>query len=474
MARHDYSVRPEPRWEDGFFVPPSPVPMPKPAADWNLIDVLDNFRAMSRNPISGTTRVSITELDAQGKSLGISVFVATSPEAIRHIFIGNAANYGMHPVRQAILRPALRDGLVSAEGDIWRRARRALAPVFAPRNTDNFARDMQSVTEDLASTTFPEAASVEVDKAFLKLTYAVLSQTLFSGEVEESLEDALTQIDRFMSRMGQPDLFDILGLPDWLPRLSRVGTGKVLEKMRRQIRDLANSRRRRIETDEFVPQDFLTLLLTTETQDGEKLSNEQVEDQIITFIGAGHETTSRAMTWLTYLLSQDTAVRDRFEAEIDALDMSKAPETWVDHLPYAMACFNEGMRLYPPAPMISRVALEEDHFDGKTVPKGALTFINLWALHRHRQHWDRPDAFDPDRFMGARGEAIGRFAFLPFGVGHRVCIGQRFALQEAAVMMAVIFRRYRFEWIEGEPHPWPLMRITTRPEKPLCMQIVRR
>jgi hypothetical protein len=88
MARHDYSVRPEPRWEDGFFVPPSPVPMPKPAADWNLIDVLDNFRAMSRNPISGTTQVSITELDAQGKSLGISVFVATSPEAIRHIFIG--------------------------------------------------------------------------------------------------------------------------------------------------------------------------------------------------------------------------------------------------------------------------------------------------------------------------------------------------------------------------------------------------
>jgi cytochrome P450 len=191
----------------------------------------------------------------------------------------------------------------------------------------------------------------------------------------------------------------------------------------------------------------------------------------MTFIGAGHETTSRALTWLSYLLSQDTKTRDRVEAEIDALDMSKPTDQWIDDIPFAMACFNEGMRLYPPAPLISRIAIEDDEIDGKNVPKGATAFINLWALHRHHNHWNRPDAFDPDRFMGDRGKAIGRFDFLPFGVGHRVCIGQRFALQEAAIIMTVLFKKIRLHWMDGEAHPWPLMRITTRPEKPLKMRV---
>jgi len=151
--------------------------------------------------------------------------------------------------------------------------------------------------------------------------------------------------------------------------------------------------------------------------------------------------------------------------------MSQDAENWIEHIPFAMACFNEAMRLYPPAPLISRVAVEEDVIEGQVVPKGATTFINLWALHRHRLHWDRPDVFDPDRFMGERGANIGRFDFLPFGVGHRVCIGQRFALQEAAVIMAVLFRKIRLHWIKDEPHPWPLMRITTRPEEPLKMRV---
>jgi cytochrome P450 len=128
------------------------------------------------------------------------------------------------------------------------------------------------------------------------------------------------------------------------------------------------------------------------------------------------------------------------------------------------------MRLYPPAPLISRQAIDTDEVDGKTISKDCGVLINLWALHRHRRHWENPDAFDPDRFMDTRGETIGRFDFLPFGLGHRVCIGKRFALQEAAVMIAILFRKIRLNWVKGEPHPWPMMRITTRPEESLKMR----
>lgn len=471
MARHDYKFRPNPKWEDGFFVPPSPVPMPKHPDDWSKIDAIDSILAMSRNPILATTKYSMTEYDAHAASFGQVIVIPTSPEAIRHIFIENAGKYSMHPVRQALLKPALNEGLLTAEGDRWKQAKRALSPIFTPRHIGNFPEPMRRVTEKNFSQIFPDGEIIEADEAFLRIAYAVLSETLFSGEIDEKIEDSLPDIAAFMKTLGKPDPLDILLAPKWIPRLTKIGWKKPVKRMRANIRELAVNRRNRIKKDETVPEDFLTLLLTTETESGETLSDEQVEDQILTFIGAGHETTSRALTWLSYLLSQDTESRQRVENEIDALDTTLPAKEWTDHMPFTMACFNEGMRLYPPAPFISRMATEADRFKDIDIPKGTTALVNLWALHRHNKHWEHPDAFDPDRFMGARADKIGRFNFLPFGVGHRICIGQRFARQEAAVMMAVLFKKIRLHWVEGESHPWPLMLITTRPQEPLKLRV---
>lgn len=474
MARHDYKFRPEPKWEEGYFIPPAPIPMPKPLDDWTRLDVIDSVFAMSRNPIIATSKVSMTQDDAHATTLGQTVLVVTSTKAIRHVFIENAENYGMHPVRQSILKPALKDGLIAAEGEVWRQARRALSPIFTPRHIGEFPDPMRRTTHAMLADVFPDGAIVEADEAFLKLAYGVLSETLFSGEIDGNIDDALRDIAVFMNALGKPDPLDLLEAPKWLPRLTKLRGRNAIKRMRTQVRELSDNRRERIETGADVPQDFLTLLLTTKTVDGGLLSSDQVEDQIMTFIGAGHETTSRALTWLSYLLSQDTKARDKFEAEIDALDMSQPAQTWIDNMPFAIACFNESMRLYAPAPLISRIALADDQIGDIKIPKGATTFINLWALHRHALHWDKPNMFDPERFLGNRARTIGRFDFLPFGVGHRVCIGQKFAMHEAAVMMAVIFRNIRLNWIESEPHPWPLMRITTRPENALHMKVETR
>jgi len=426
---------------------------------------------MSRNPVTASTEASMTLEDVLVHFLGQDLLAATSSGAIRHIFIENAKNYRLHPIRQAILKTALKEGLITAEGESWKFARRALSPVFVPRRTKSFAVAMAEVTEKMLPDVFPDGEIVDISESFLKLAYGVLSQTLFSGEIDGQSDEAMQEISKFLNALGKADPMDIIMAPKWIPRLTKLGGRGAIEKLRTQVLEQSKDRRYRIEAGDDVPDDFLTLLLQTETDEGETFTDDQIVDQLITFIGAGHETTSRALTWLGYLLSQDENSLGKIEKELDQLDMERPAEDWIDKIPFAMACFNESMRLYPPAPIISRQAIEADEIDGKTVPKDCSVLINLWSMHRHRQHWDRPDAFDPERFMAERGKSIDRFAFLPFGVGHRVCIGQRFALQEAAIMMAVLLRKIRLHWVDGETHPWPLMRVTTRPEKPLNMQV---
>ena len=474
MARHDYKFRPKPRWEDGYFIPPAPIPVPKHPEDWSFRENIDSIFAMSSNPIATTTEATMTLEDVHIDSLGQEMIVASSPEAIRYVFVENADNYRLHPIRQALLKSILKDGLVTAEGAEWKFARRALAPIFVPRHTRGFADSMARMTTEKLDVIFPDKTHIDISDAFMKLTYYVLSETLFSGEIDGQTEQMLHDISTFLSTMAKADPLDILMAPKWLPRLTRLGGRNAMRRLRRQVRALAENRRARILADTEVPDDFLTLLLRTETEDGETLSDSQIEDHIITFIGAGHETTSRALTWLSYLLSQDTDARARLETELDALDMTQPPEDWATHMPFSVACFEESMRLYPPAPIISRQAIEADEVCGKALSKDASVLINLWSLHRHREHWDHPDAFMPNRFLPEARHRIDRFGYLPFGVGHRVCIGQRFALQEAAIIIAVVFRRLRLNWIDGTSHPWPKMRITVRPEKPLIMVVEQR
>ena len=179
-----------------------------------------------------------------------------------------------------------------------------------------------------------------------KRQYGVLSETLFSGEIDGQSDEALRDITRFSSVLGRADPLDILMAPKWLPRLTKLGGRGAVNRLRANVLTLAIDRRARIETGTDVPDDFLTLLLRTQTDEGERLTDTQIVDEIVTFIGAGHETTSRALTWLSYLLSQDAASRARMEAEIDQLDMTLPPENWLEEIPFSMACFNEGMRLY--------------------------------------------------------------------------------------------------------------------------------
>src|SRR6185437_2595600 len=217
-----------------------------------------------------------------------------------------------------------------------------------------------------------------------------------------------------------------------------------------------------------APQDLLTLLLTTRDPEGGRLFGAaEVYDNAMTFILAGHETTANALTWTLYLLSAFPQTEARVAAEIGAADGDPA------RMPYTKQVLEESLRLYPPAPFISRDSIGPDTVGPIAIRGGTSVLISPWLIQRHRALWQAPDYFDPERFAPGRREAIHRFAYIPFGAGPRICIGMGFAMQEALIVLGQILKRYRLTLGPGHPVV-PRGRLTLRPQFGLRMTLEKR
>ena len=448
------------------FTPPAPKPRTSPPS------TLEMIRIVYRNPLELWGEPSYNEPYISVTGVGGPLVIANDPALIKHVLVDNAKNYRMAQVRQLILRPILRDGLLTAEGDVWKRSRKAMAPVFTPRHIFGFAQPMLSRAQAFAEK-YEAGGEHEMAHDMTLLTYDILAETLFSGEIAGEPGAFAEQIDRLFETMGRVDPLDLLRAPEWLPRLTRIRGRKALAFFRQIVRNTIEMRAARIAKDPGnAPQDFLTLLLKAEGPDG--LSLEEIEDNIITFIGAGHETTARALGWTLYCLAEAPWERDRIEVEIDAvLAREPDPVKWLDAMPFTRAAFEEAMRLYPPAPTISREPIEPETWRDLKIVKGANVQIMPWTIHRHRKLWDKPDAFMPERFHPGNREKIDRYQYLPFGAGPRVCIGMAFAMQEAVIALAVLLSRFRFDTVAATK-PWPVQKLTTQPEGGLPMRVTPR
>ncbi len=450
------------------FVPPAPMPRTKPPS------LLQMLRIVYRNPLELWGEPSYNEKWVSiSTGVGGPLVIANDPGLIRHVLVDNAKNYKMARVRQKILRPILRDGLLTAEGEVWRRSRKAMAPVFTPRHINGFAAAMLRCSEAFAQRYEGETGTVDIARDMTLLTYDILAETLFSGEIAGEPGSFAKQVDRLFETMGRVDPLDLLGAPDWLPRFTRIRGARAMAFFRRLVADTARMRKEKLERDpEGAPNDFLTLLLKAEGPQG--LSRDEIADNIITFIGAGHETTARALGWTLYCLAEAPWERERVEAEIDAVLAREAdPVKWLDAMPVTRAAFEEAMRLYPPAASISREALADEFYEDLHIRKGAQVQVMPWTVHRHRKLWDNPEAFMPERFLPQNRDRIDRFQYLPFGAGPRICIGASFAMQEAMIGLGVLLSRFRFDTV-AETKPWPVQKLTTQPEGGLPMRVALR
>jgi cytochrome P450 len=449
------------------FRPPAPQPREK------ALGLLGRIATLRRNPIEIWTRAHYERPVMVGKTVFGDRAVVSDPAGVRRIFLDNVANYRKDDLQLRVLRPGLGNGLLTADGEDWRAQRRSLAPLFTPRQVADFAEAMAEASRGGVER-LRRCGDLRIDMSeeMARLTLEILEHTLFSSGLGRNAGEFQQAVTRYFDTIGRVGLLDLIDLPPLLSRLRRRKGRSTVEWFGRVVEDIIGARRKLIAEGGSAPRDLLTLLL--EAQDpktGQGMPEQDLRANIVTFIGAGHETTANALTWTFYLLSQSPDWRVRVEAETDTQLHAGPMDTLAERMPVTKAVLEEALRLYPPAGILTRTAISADEIGGKRIVAGTLVTVSPFLLHRHRTLWEFPDNFDPNRFLGANRDQIDRFAYIPFGAGPRVCIGMGFALQEAIIVLAHLTRAFRFDLAAGHVVR-PIQRITLRPQggMPMILQ----
>ena len=403
-------------------------------------------------------------------------FLITNPDDVRHVLQDNARNYHKSPLYEK-LRMFLGNGLLTSEDDFWLRQRRIAQPAFHRQRMAAIAGVMAELARDAAARWQPLASTgrpVDVDEEMMRLTRTVVLRALLGadlGPFTATIDDAWTIINQHVGESFWSLGFDTLPTPKYRRFLAaravlRDAVDHVIAERRRNLAE---------HPGDDGGADLLSMLMAARDEEtGEAMSDDQLRVEVTTFLLAGQETTSLALTWTWYLLSQHPASRGRLEAELDTVLDGRPPE-YADlaNLPYLRMVVDESMRLYPPAWGFSRQALSDDQLGGFRLPAGWLAFVIPYVLHRLPAYWQDPEAFDPDRFLPERSTDRPKFAFIPFGAGPRRCIGDQFALIETQLSVAAFAQQYRLHLQPGHKvDPWPL--ITLRPRFGMPMTIERR
>jgi cytochrome P450 len=302
-----------------------------------------------------------------------------------------------------------------------------------------------------------------------RLTLDTLVRTIFSDGLGDNPESVRESMATFFATAGQIDPFDVLGVPEFVPRITQWQTREMLHSFSQTLNAIITGRRSRlVEHAAEVPRDMLGVMLAAQDPEtGKSMSDVEVQANVLTFIVAGQETMATAITWAMYLLSQSPEWYERITAECQRA-LNGPLDGIVDHLVETRAVIEEAMRLYPPIVGITRSAGCADQLAGRTIKKGTMVVVSPYVLHRHRLLWDDPDIFDPGRFLEGRARKVERYAYLPFGVGPRMCIGAAFALQEATLALATIVKSFTLTLAPGQTI-WPLQRLTLRPRDAMLM-----
>jgi cytochrome P450 len=450
------------------FRPPAPTPQPRPLGPLALLKILRT------NPLETWTDAHFNEPVVLGGFPFARVAVVNDPAAIRQVLVEDQKSYCKSAIERRVLAVRMREGLVTVTGEQWQRQRRILAPMFGRKMTAGFASAMARVVGTMVERwqNHSEGSVIDTKSEMSRVALEALLECMFSDGIGDpkSVGDATT---RYYRTGGGLDPFDLIGLPDFIPRLTRRGIKRALRSYDDALNEAIAERRRSLAADSNAPQDMLGAMLASEDpESGARLSETEVKDNVMTFFFAGQETTSSAMTWALYLLSQSPEWRERVAEEADTV-INGSVDGVFDRLVQTRAVIEEALRLYPPVVGITRTALRRSELAGRTIERGTMIVISPYVLHRHSLLWHNPNSFDPSRFLPGRSKTIERYAYLPFGAGSRVCIGAAFALQEATLVVATLMKHFVLDLTPGQS-VWPTIEFTTKPRDGLRMAVSRR
>jgi cytochrome P450 len=384
-------------------------------------------------------------------------YVIHHPDDVKRVLVSNHKNYtkGVGLDRVKIL---LGNGIMTSEGDFWRRQRYMMQPMFHRRVITEFARVIDAANDRFIVRWEAQAArgeSVNVTDDMSELTLDIVLRAVFGRD-----------LDRLSAELG--------GNPFAVVTKEPARNLQFAYKFRSLGKLVAALMRRRAgEDSEHV--DFLAMLMSARDKEtGDAMSERELIDEVMTLVVAGHETTASALNWTWYLLALHPQAESRLHAEIDAAPAAASPSlAQMEALPYAQQVVNEALRLYPPGWLLSRRAIDADVLAGFAIPAGADVLLSPYLLHRHPRFWSDPDAFRPERFAPENEAERPRFAYMPFAAGPRHCIGETFALYEMLMHLYKVARRYRLTYPSAEPVELEAQ-INLRTKKPLYMRLERR
>ena len=428
--------------------------------------------ALKRDPIAFFTEAARSFGDVAYLRIGSQhAYLATHPDDIRHVLQDNARNYHKSPLYDK-LRVPLGNGLVTSEDAYWLRQRRMAQPAFHRQHIEALASAMTASALETANrweAIAERRQPIDVAEEMMRLTQTIVLRTLLGAE----LGPMAGELDRAWALVNAHvgESFWSLALMDRWPTPNNRRFRRALGVLDRAVFYLIDERRRQGRDTN----DLLSMLMSARDEEtGQGMTDGQLRDEVMTFLLAGHETTSLALAWTWYLLSGHPHIEERLEHELDSV-LAKRPAAYSDlaTLPYTRMVIEEALRLYPPAWGLSRQAMGPDRIGGYALPRGWLVFIIPFVMHRLPAYWEEPEKFDPERFTPARNAARSKFVYLPFGAGPRQCIGSQFAMVEAQLVLATLASRYRLTLVPGhQVEPWPL--ITLRPRHGIQMTIEHR
>jgi len=429
-------------------VAPRPIIPPRPPRAPDDMGVLGQIAAIRANVISTWSPRAYQEEIIKARFLLRTNFIVNQPEAIRHVLVDNYENYTRTAPAIRVLRPILGQGVLTAEGHAWKHRRRTLAPAFTPRAVATLVPHMiAGIDEAIAKLQANEDRPADIHAIMQRMALEIAGRSMFSFGMGQHGATLREFVMEYGERLARPGALDLL-LPLSWPSPQDVSRAR-FRKRWTQFMSIMMAERRAIGKEEGAPpRDLFDLLdAARDPETGAAFSEEQLRDEVATMILAGHETTTTALFWALYLLALDPVTQDEVAREARGVAATGAPD--LDRLKFTRAVIDETMRLYPPVFLIARAAAGPDIIGGLPVRRGDAILISPWLLHRHEKLWTDPDAFIPARFITSTQP--DRFAYLPFGVGPRVCIGAQFAMTEATLALAKFTETLRFSLIDKKP-----------------------
>lgn len=391
-----------------------------------------------------------------------AIYLVSNPDYLQHILRDNHHNYQKPDLLYKAAKKVIGNGLVISTGDFWLRQRRMMQPYFHRKFLVGLTDVMTSGIGEILDTWEPAVRSSEVmnmGNEMSRITMNIITKTMFgldlpAEDMAKVFHDMPRMIDHATIRGYLPFL------PDWFPIPGDSQFEKSLENVRDVVMRIIEQRRQ----DSNDANDLITMLLhAVDEETNEQMTDEQIFDEAMTIFLAGFETTSTALTWLWHLLDQNPQVEQKLRAEITTVLGDGVPTLEsIRQLTYTKMVFQETMRMFPPVPLLPRVAVEADRLGDFAIPEKATLVLFFYGVHHNEKVWEQPDVFDPERFTPERSKGRSQFAYLPFSGGPRQCIGNEFAYMEGVLAMAMMLQRYRVSLLPDHKVT-PKLSITLRP-----------